>query len=64
MQKHPLNWLRIYKEEGKDELGNNYLNQALEYYRKTNAKDKVLMIENMLGLVPVQSNATEVQNEL
>lgn len=53
----------IYKQEGKDEIGNNYLNQALDYYRKTSAKDKVLMIENMLGLIPVQSNAVEVQNE-
>jgi tetratricopeptide (TPR) repeat protein len=53
----------IYKEEGKDELGNNYLNQALDYYRKTNVKEKVLMIEKMLGLETVQSNATEVQNE-
>lgn len=35
----------IYKEEGKHELGNNYLHQALDYYRKTNVKDKILVIE-------------------
>lgn len=53
----------IYKEEGKHELGNNYLNQALDYYRKSNIKEKVLMIEKTLGLETVQSNAAEVQNE-
>ena len=53
----------IYKEEGKHELANNYFNQALDYYRKTDAKEKVLMIEKMLGLDSVQSNAAEVQNE-
>lgn len=53
----------IYREEGKFEIGTNYLNQALDYYKKTNAKEKVLMIEQMLGLETVHSNPAEVQNE-
>ena len=50
----------IYREEGKFEIGTNYLNQALDYYKKTNVKEKVLMIEQMLGMETVHSNAAEV----
>ncbi len=50
----------IYREEGKFEIATNYLNQALDYYKKTNAKEKVLMIEQIFGVDTVHSNAAEV----
>ena len=53
----------LYRQLGNDELNHDYLTRALDYYRKTNAVDKVTMIEKMMGLNLVQVNQTEVQNE-
>lgn len=53
----------LYKKLNNQELSINYFTQALDYYRKTDAKDKVSKIEKMLELSFVQSTETQVQNE-
>jgi len=53
----------LYKKLNNQELSINYLTQALNYYRITDAKDKVSKIEKILELSFVQSNETRVQNE-
>ncbi|MDP2362584.1 MAG: DUF2225 domain-containing protein [Ignavibacteria bacterium] len=53
----------LYRELGNHELNHDYLTKALDYYRKTDAVDKVAKIEKMLGLNLVQSNQTQVQDE-
>lgn len=53
----------LYEKLNNQELSIHYLTQALDYYRKTNAKDKVTKIEKMLELSFVESNETKVQNE-
>ena len=53
----------LYRHLGNNELNHDYLTRALDYYKKTNAVDKVLMIEKMMGLNLVHVNQTEVQNE-
>lgn len=53
----------LYKKTNNTELSINHFTQALDYYRKTDAKDKVSKIEKMLELSFVQSNETMVQNE-
>ena len=53
----------LYEKLNNQELSIHYLTQALDYYRKTNAKDKVSKIEKMLELSVVQSNETKAHNE-
>lgn len=53
----------LYKEQGKHELSSNYFLQALDFYKKSNAKDKVAKIKKLMGLVTNQSDTLEVRNE-
>ena len=40
----------LYKEQGKHEQSKYYYSQAIDYFRKSNAPDKVMKIEKMLGI--------------
>ena len=53
----------LYKEQGKQELSSNYFLQALDFYKKSNAVDKIARIKKLMGLVNNQPNTAEVNNE-
>jgi tetratricopeptide (TPR) repeat protein len=53
----------LYSDQGKYELSNNYYLQALDFYRKSNAKDKVMKIEKLIRSVSTQLDTAEVHNE-
>lgn len=53
----------LYKDQGKHELSSNYFLQALDFYKKSNAKDKVAKIKKLMGLVTNQPDTAEVNNE-
>ena len=40
----------LYKDQGKHEQSKYYYSQAIDYFRKSNAPDKVMKIEKMLGI--------------
>jgi tetratricopeptide (TPR) repeat protein len=53
----------LYKDQGKYEQSKYYYNQAIDYFRKSNAPDKVMKIEKMLGIDSINISAAEVPNE-
>lgn len=52
-----------YQLQSKYDQSNIYFNQALAYFRKNNAKDKILKVEKLLLSNPFQFNSDEVKNE-
>lgn len=53
----------LYKDQGKHEQSRYYYGQAIDYYRKSNAPDKVMKIEKMLRIDSINISAAEVNNE-
>jgi len=53
----------LYKDQGKHELSKYYYSQAIDYFRKSNAPDKVMRIEKMLGIDSIKICTAEVPNE-
>jgi tetratricopeptide (TPR) repeat protein len=53
----------LYKDQGKHEQSKYYYSQAIDYFRKSNAPDKVMKIEKMLGIDSINISTAEVPNE-
>lgn len=53
----------LYKDQGKHEQSKYNYSQAIDYFRKSNAPDKVMKIEKMLGIESINISTAEVPNE-
>ena len=53
----------LYKDQNKHEQSKYYYSQAIDYFRRSNAPDKVMKIEKMLGIDSINISAAEVSNE-
>lgn len=48
----------LYKDQGKHEQSKYYYSEAIDYFRKSNAPDKVMKIEKMLGIDLINISAS------
>jgi tetratricopeptide (TPR) repeat protein len=53
----------LYKDQGKHQQSKYYYSQAIDYFRRSNAPDRVMKIENMLGIDSLNIRPAEVTNE-
>lgn len=53
----------LYKDQNKHEQSKYYYSQAIDYFRRSNAPDKVMKIEKMIGIDSINISAAEVNNE-
>lgn len=53
----------LYKDQGKHQQSKYYYSQAIDYFRKSNAPDRVMKIEKMLGIDSINIRTAEVTNE-
>ena len=53
----------LYKDQSKHEQSKYYYSQAIDYFRRSNAPDKVMKIEKMIGIDSINISTAEVNNE-